>query len=55
MDVLKTQIAGRGENKGFKPIDGKVYTYTQTRHGLSYLYCKREVLADGVSTRPLKL
>ena len=38
------------ENAGFI-IDGlDTKTYTQTKKGLNYFYCKRKVLADGVST-----
>ena len=55
LHVLNTQRPGYGINKGFRAINGKVYTYQQIRHGLSYLYCKREVLDDGVTTRPLNL
>ena len=56
LDVLKTQKNGVGINRGFRVMpDGAVYTYAQTRHGLSYLYPKRKVLDDGVSTIPLDL
>ena len=56
MDVLKTQKRGTGTNRGFKTHpNGSVYTYTQMRAGLSYLYPKRKVLPDGVSTVPLDL
>ena len=53
--VLRDQKAGCGVNKGFVPRNGGVYSYTQTRKGLSYMYCKRLVLDDGVSTAPLAL
>ena len=55
LDVLKKQQAGSGVNKGFVANNGRIYSYTQTRFGLSYLYCKRLVDDDGVSTRPLNL
>ena len=56
LQVLETQKNGMGINKGFRAMpDGAVYTYVQTRHGLSYLYLKRKVLADGVSTVPLDI
>ena len=56
LTVLETQQNGIGVNKGFRALPtGHVYTYIQTRHGLSYLYPKRKVLDDGVSTIPLDL
>ena len=55
MNVLKTQRAGKGINKGFRSVNGNMYTYEQERHGLSYMYPKRKVLGDGVSTTPLEL
>ena len=55
LNVLETQRPGCGVNKGFRAINGKVYTYSQTRFGLSYLYCKRRMLDDGVTTVPLDL
>ena len=55
LKVLKSQQAGCGVNKGFRAVGGKVYTYEQTRFGLSYMYCKRKVLEDGISTTPLDL
>jgi hypothetical protein len=56
LDVLHSQKNGSGINRGFRVLkDGCIYTYTQQRHGLSYLYCKRKVLSDGVSTIPLDI
>jgi hypothetical protein len=55
MDVLKNQASGRGINVGFRVHNHQVLTYEQTRYGLSYFYAKREVLSDGVSTRPLEI
>ena len=41
------------ENAGFI-IDGlQTRTYTQIKKGLNYFYCKRKVLADGISTTHL--
>ena len=43
-------------NRGIKKdIDAQMKTYRQEKRGLSYLYTKRRVLRDGVSTRPLTL
>jgi hypothetical protein len=51
MDVLLTKQSGSGTNRGFRSI----YTYLQERAGFSYVYPKRKVLADGVSTTPLDI
>ena len=42
-------------NTGFRMINGFMKTYTQERKGLSYAYCKRIVLADGTTTKPLNI
>ena len=44
-------------NKGFRYLDNNhsIYTYTQDKKGLSAIYCKRELLADGISTKPLNI
>jgi hypothetical protein len=42
-------------NKGFRVIDNYMITYTQEKKGLSYVYDKRIVLSDGVSTLPLPI
>jgi hypothetical protein len=52
-NVLDTKVSGGGTNTGFKLKDNKMYTYTQSRQGLTYFYPKRKVLEDGVSTLPL--
>jgi hypothetical protein len=55
VEVLKAGIVAGGTNRGFRSYNGHVYTYTQARDALSYLYTKRKVLADGVSTVPLDI
>jgi hypothetical protein len=40
-------------NKGFRYIGGVKKTYEQEKKGLSYVYCKRIVLGDDISTVPL--
>ncbi len=52
-EVLKTQVAQGGYNTGFQVKDNNMYTYKQWRSALSYLYPKRQVLQDGVSSVPL--
>ena len=56
LDVLKTQISGGGMNKGFKvDKNNSITTYEQKRSSLSYLYIKRKVGQDGVTTTPLDI
>ena len=40
-------------NRGIRMNESRMTTYEQTRAGFSYYYIKREVLADGISTKPL--
>ena len=60
-DDFNKVIDEKGEvpviNRGFRTsMDGVgMRSYTLSKRGLSYLYIKREVLDDGVSTAPLKL
>ena len=55
LQVLNTQQSGSGTNIGFRVRDNAMYTYSQTRAGLSFFYPKRIVAPDGVSTKPLAL
>ena len=55
MTVLKDQTNQVGMNVGFKLRDNQMYTYTQVKDALTYLYPKRKVLSDGVTTLPLDL
>jgi hypothetical protein len=49
-----TQLAAT--NRGIRVWDDKnVFTYEQTKVGLTCIYIKRQVQADGVTTTPLKL
>ena len=54
-DVLFTQEIKQGINKGFRVRDHSIYTYTQNRKGLNYMYGKRPVMSDHVTTRPTSL
>lgn len=54
-DVLDTREKGMGVNYGFKVHHDELLFYRQVRHGLPYLYVKRKVLDDGVSTVALSL
>ena len=55
LNVLDTKKPGGGINKGFRPINNKMLTYEQFRDALPYLYIKRKVMSDGVSTIPLDI
>ena len=41
-------------NRGFRMRDGSMYTYEQSKLGLSAYYDKRWVLPDGIHTEPLE-
>ncbi len=53
--VLQTQETLSAKNKGFVSKKNQVYTYEQIRSSFTYFYPKREVLSDGVSTKPLSI
>ena len=56
-DVLFEGVKDRVTNKGFRYQNNNhcMHTYTQEKVGLSAIYCKRELLADGISTKPLNI
>ena len=53
--VLDEAVNLKPTNRGFKTSNHLVGTYEQTKKGLSYFYPKREVLNDGIHTKPLIL
>ena len=53
--VLHTGQTKSFTNQGFQTHDNTIYTYQQTKGGLSYFYCKRKVMPDGVHTEPLDI
>ena len=53
--VLTNRRSGSGVNRGFRVHDSSVMTYVQERAALTYLYGKRKVLADGLTTAPLEV
>ena len=55
LDVLKNKQSSGGTNVGIQVNQHSVYTYRQQRDALSYLYPKRRVLADGITTEPLSI
>ena len=54
-DVLTSQTISKGTNRGFRVRGPKIFTYTQNRKGLNYLYSKRKVGEDGITTYPTHL
>ena len=54
-DVLFNNVNDVAINQGFRYIGGVMKSYEQTKKGLSYVYCKRIVLDDGISTIPLNI
>ncbi len=54
-NVLMTGKTKIVKNSGFRVYDNKIYSYEIEKSGLSYYYDKREVLSDGVSTKPMKI
>ena len=55
LDVLSSKTSGSGVNRGFRLLNGTMVTYSQEKNALPYLYIKRKVDEDGVSTSPLDL
>jgi G:T-mismatch repair DNA endonuclease (very short patch repair protein) len=53
--VLDNKVRGQGRNYGFRVIGDRLMLYQQDRAGLSYLYVKRRVHDDGISTTALHL
>ncbi len=42
-------------NQGFCYVNGCMNTYEQSKTGLSYIYNKRILLSDGISTKTLNI
>ena len=54
-DVLFENKKDIVNNTGFRYINGTMKTYEQSKKGLSYVYHKRIVLEDGITTIPLNI
>ena len=54
-NVLSTGQPDSAQNKGFISRNGQMFTYTQKRKYISYIYWKREILADHISTKVLNM
>ena len=48
--VLDSKQAVSSTNRGFILKNNVMFSYAMERNGLSYFYCKRKVLDDGIST-----
>ena len=55
LSVLNSKNSVRTTNKGFIFKNREVLTYSMQKDGLSYLYCKRKVLDDGITTTYLDI
>ena len=53
LQVLSSRQSGGGLNRGFRSLRNAVFTYEQERNSLSFLFIKRKVCEDGISTEPL--
>ena len=53
--ALKNKTTRHSTNFGFRMKGSNIFTYSQEKIGFNYFYCKREVLSDGISTRPLNI
>ena len=53
--VLQIGQTKSSTNQGFRTWDNTIYTYQQSKGGLSYFYCKHEVMDDGVHTKLLNI
>jgi hypothetical protein len=52
-DVLFNGVKDKVLNKGFRYVEGIMKSYEQNKKGLSYVYHKRIVQSDGITTKPL--
>ena len=55
LQTLETQQVGEGVNRGFRMRQDGMHTYHQVKTAFTYLYPKRKVAADGVSTTYLDI
>ena len=53
--VLESRQAVSATNRGFILKNNVMLSYIMERNGLSYFYCKRKVLDDGISTSYLDI
>ena len=53
--VLEDKTNASVVNRGFMARNNTIYTYTQSKKGFEYFYCKRLVQSDGIHTEPLNV
>ena len=53
--ILTERTTAQGTNRGFRIKGDDIFTYTQSKRGLNYLYTKRVVGKDGTTTFPSAL
>lgn len=53
--VLKDKNYQTKQNKGIRVYHNQIFSYQQIKCAFTYLYCKREILSDGLHSKPLKL
>ena len=54
-DVLFNGAKDIVNKKGFRYVAGYMKSYEQVKKGLSYVYHKRIVQNDGITTKPLNI
>ena len=54
-ECLRSKKVNYSTNVGFRVRDSDIFTYSQSKIGFNYFYCKRQVLMDGISTEPLEV
>ena len=54
-NVLDTHKSYSATNKGFRPYNNTMYSYTEEKAGFADKYYKRKVLDNGVDTVPLDI
>ena len=55
LSVVNNQKATGGTNRSFRVVGKDVFMYSQKKKALSYLYIKRKVHADRITTSPLDI
>ena len=53
--VLNSQKSACGKNYGFRLDHNQICTYAQVKQAFPYLYCKRKLSQDGISSSPLDI
>ena len=55
LSVLNDQQTVYSDNIGIRAVNSRLYTYQQHRAALNFMYTKRVILEDFVSTKPLDI